>query len=204
MKKLLLSLTALISITFLWSSASRAYTVTFDDVAPGQDLSYYFQQYGLKMLPGWQVVDSASAGWGTPQSGTQSVIWNGALDHGAAVYFGADGVSEYKVRSVGAYFTTPPGVLLQIRGLTLVGTITAPVGSAEGWTNHYVQINTAPVLGIWGAIGSFCIVGVSSTDARYHFSMDNLTIVPVPEPSSLLALLAGLGGCGVLLRRRLR
>ncbi len=196
MGKSVMPLAALILIVFACSSSSWGYVATFDDVPVGQDLSYYLQLYGLSMAYGWHVVDSAASGWGTPHSGTQSVVWNGNSS-GGAFGFGVDGVSEHSVRSVGAYFTTQPGVLLQLSDLD--GRFAASIGSTEGWTNRYVQIGSYPF-----DIRSAFIVGISSPDAIYHFSMDDLTIVPVPEPSSLLALLAGIGGFGALLRRRRR
>ncbi len=197
MKRLPLSLTLLVLIAFLCSSASWAYVVTFDDAPVGQDLSCYLERYGLAMTYGWQVVDTAASGWGTPRSGTQSVVWNGNPLYGVGFCFGVDGVSEYSVRTVGAYFTTQPGVLLQLRDLD--GRFAASIGSVEGWTNRYVQIGSYPF-----DIRSPFVVGISSPDAVYHFSMDDLTIVPVPEPSSLLALLAGVGGFEALKRRRRR
>jgi hypothetical protein len=192
----------LIAITLALSGCSSglwAYTLTFDDIPTGQDVSYYQQQYGLAMVPGWEVIDSVASGWETPRSGTQAVVWSGQSIYATGFDFGfEDGVSEYTVRSVGAYFTTQPGVVLAMRGYTSSGLVTANIGSSTGsWTNHYVQISSAAA-----DIRYVHIVGLSSPDARYHFSMDDLTVVPVPEPSSIIALGFALSAMGAMLRRR--
>jgi hypothetical protein len=190
-------------VIFCYSSALWAYTVTFDDVPIGQDLSYYHQQYGLHMVPGWEVIDSVTSGWGTSQSGTQAVVWNGnpAFGTGFGFYF-VDGVSEYRAQYVGAYFSTEPGVLLEMSALTTSGAIvTASIGDVNGtWCNRYVGINSS----IAGGFINVCIIGISSPDARYHFAMDDLTIEPVPEPSSILALIGGIAGLGGFALRRRR
>jgi len=152
------------------------------------------------MVPGWEVVGSAAHGWGTPHSGTQAAIWNGNPLFGTGWGFGVDAVSEYTVRSVGAYFTTAPGVVLEMCGFEAGNLITVRIGDTDGsWTNRYAEINSPT-----GRIAFVYIVGISSPDARYHFAMDDLTVVPVPEPSSLAALLAGVAGFGAVLRRRTR
>lgn len=205
MKKLLLCVIALFLILLCFASASCAYVVTFDDVSPGQNLSSYYTAYGLDMAHGWEVVDTGTAGWGVAQSGNQALIWNGIPSFAAWFGFGDDGPNQQGVRSVGAYFTTRPGVILKMLGHTTFGDVTTSIGSAEGWTNHYVQLNAKNWgHGIWSNILDVVISPTNSPDAVYAFSMDDLTVTPVPEPSSLLALFAGLGGCGILLRRRRR
>lgn len=185
---------------FFCSSALWAYKVSFDDVPIGQNLSYYNQQYGLGMVPGWEVVDSVASGWGIPKSGTQSVVWNGNPEFGTAFGFAfEDGVSEYKASTVGAYFSTKAGVVLELRGYTANGVIIANIGeSNSSWQNQYVEIKSSSL----GDIYCVHIVGISSPDARYKFAMDDLTIEPVPEPSSLAAL--GLGVLPVAASLRLR
>jgi len=189
-----------VTALLLWAPQAYGVTVTFDDVSTGQNLAYYLQRYGLYMGPGWEVIDSAGSGWGTPHSGTQCAVWNGNPKYGTAFDFGVDGVSEYSVRSVAAYFTTQPGVVLEMQGYTASGVIArAGIGDTNGyWTNRYVEISSAA-----GDILFVHIAGVGSSDFRYHFSMDDLTIVPVPEPSPLLALSAFLAPiAGLAIRRR--
>jgi hypothetical protein len=200
MRKLVLLISIALAVSCC-SSSLWAYTVTFDDTPIGQDLSYYHQQHGLRMY-GWEVIDSVTSGWGTPQSGTQAAVWNGdpRFALGFSFYF-VDGVSEYTAQSVGAYFTTKPGVVLEMRGHTASGAIiTTTIGDINGsWSNHYVEINSA-----MGDIRFVHIAGLNSPDEQYHFAMDDLTIEPVPEPSSIFALVGGIAGLGGFALRRRR
>ncbi len=73
------------------------------------------------------------------------------------------------------------------------------IGSpGESWNNVYAEINSPE-----GSIRGVSFDGVSSPDALLHFAADDMTIVPVPEPSSLLALVTGLAAAPFWLRRRL-
>ena len=109
----------------------------------------------------------------------------------------------YSVYSLGAYFSTAPGTVIRIDGChnsndqvvasMLVGS------STEAWNKRFAEINDP-----MGRIDYFMFYPVSSDDALLHWSADDMTVDPVPEPSSLLAILAGLGGCGMLLRRKPR
>ncbi len=199
MRRSLLLCISLVLTAFSCSSTLSAYTVTFDDVPTGKDLSYYLQQHGLDMVPGWEVIDSVSSGWGTPHSGTQAVVWNGNPIFAAGFGFGIDGVSEYRVRSVGAYFSAEPGVLLEMRGYTASGVVTARIGESDvSWSNRYVQIDSS----VAGDILFVHIAGLNSPDDRYHFAMDDLTVVPIPEPATFLALAAGLVALAMRKRRR--
>ncbi len=194
-------LLASIWVTILCYSSAYAYTLTFDDISVGQDLSRYSEHYGFAAARGWEVVDHSDSAWGPPHSGTNLLIWNGNPGFGAAFGFGDDGVSEYTVRVAGAFFSTEPGILLRMTGYGKGGTEVASVAigaTDESWTNRYAEIASAP-----GEIAFVHITGVNSEDDRYYFCLDDLTIIPVAEPSSVLAL--GFGGAGIIgaaLRRR--
>jgi hypothetical protein len=54
-----------------------------------------------------------------------------------------------------------------------------------------------------GAVTYAGFVAFQSSDTPMIFEMDNFTVSAVPEPSTF-ALLAGLGGLGMVLFRRLR
>jgi hypothetical protein len=162
-----------------------AFTLSFDDVGVGQDVSYYQSTYGVAMTPGWRVINSQSCGWDTPQSGEQAVVWAGDASYAAGLDFGfADGASEYKAQRVGAYFTTAPGVIIRMSGYGS-RVVTATIGDSVGaWVNRYVEI-ASPT-----GFAYVHFTSVSPSDARYHFTMDDLTIVPVPEPASVVGLAA--------------
>lgn len=178
------------------------YTITFDDIALGSDLSYYDSQYGIWMDPGWEVTESPE---------TNVAVWRGDLNHFPSFTFGHDPADypdtvflPYTVRSVGAYFTTEPGILLRMTGYkrsaTPVALASVDIGSAgEAWSRRYVEMTSEA-----GEIAWVVIEDVSFPDARHQFSMDYMTITLVPEPSSLLALAGGLMGLGGLALRRRR
>lgn len=173
------------------------YTMTFDDIPPGNDLSYYDEQYGLWLIPGWEVVEL---------SGTNVLTWCGNPAFGAGFGFGSDPVDypettflPYTVQAVGAYFSTEPGVVLKMIGYTRGSTpsvvASVEIGSTEGSWSGYAEIHSEIA-----NIDYVVVSGVNSQDDRYHFYLDDLTINPVPEPASLAAVALGLGG--LLLRRR--
>lgn len=188
------------SVMCLCTSTSWAYTVTFDDVPTGSDLSYYAQQYGLNMYHGWQVINSVDAGWGTSQSGTQSAVWSGNPEIAAGFDFVIDTIpdSGYAARSVGAYFSTPAGIVLQMQVYTDSGMITTTIGDVnEAWHNHPVVIDSPT-----DNIRYVHVIGINSPDDYYHFSMDDLTVVPVPEPCSVAVLACAIVPLAGALRKK--
>jgi hypothetical protein len=200
MKRLVLLLSTVLaaSCCTLW-----AYTLTFDDIPQGQGLGYYTSQYGIGWYSGFHVVDQSQNSWSQAHSGTNVLIWNGPLSRATGWYFGGDLTTfpNYTVRSVGAYFSTDMGQVLTIFGVRLDGSsVSATIGATgESWHDRYVEVSSAA-----GDIVGVGIGGISSSDARYRFSMDDLTIEPVPEPSSLAALALATSGVGLGLFRRRR
>ena len=192
------------------SPALWAYTLTFDDIPVGQDLSYYSEQYGVMWFSGFQVVDQSQFSWSQAHSGTKVLVWTNTNPLWAVGWeFGADPADfpdtsfpPYNVQSVGAYFSTDMGQVLTFAGYSNSGTAVASaiIGSSkESWQDHYVEIVSQA-----GDIAFVDIIGVSSVDARLRFSLDDLTVVPVPEPSSL-ATFGALSLCaagGLLVKRR--
>jgi hypothetical protein len=185
-------------------SSVCAYTLTFDDIPTGSYYrDYYGDLYGAVFTIDWCIVPDVGL------AGTNAAMWNGPAEHGAGLRFGKreEDIPEYRytIQSIGAYFNTDMDVVIKIIGYASTGVWTTPVVDAtigtpgESWNNRYVEISSAA-----GDISYVEIVGISSPDARYHFSIDNVTIEPVPEPSSILALVGGITGLGGFALRRRR
>lgn len=173
-----------------------SFTLTFDDIPEGQGLRYYGDQYGVA-IGGSYIADHSESTWGPPHSGYNVLR---CLDIGGSIAFKWPN-KLYSAYSLGAYFSTEPGVVVRLTGYG--ANIEDPIDSilvgaaGESWNNVYVQLNSQE-----GRIRSAAFEGVSSPDATAHFAADDMTIVPIPEPSSLLAMGGGLGGM-LLLRRRM-
>ena len=177
--------------------------MTFDDIPAGKDLLYYTDTYGVSFFGGCQVTDHSQSAWGTPNSGANVVTWNPNPLAAAGFGFGSElrghEYPQYTTRTVGAYFGTEQGMVLQMVGYRTNGTlVTAPIGDTNSaWSNQYVQIMSTAA-----DIAFVHIRAVTPSDARYHFCMDDLMITNVPELSPLAARLAGLAGFGAIIRRR--
>lgn len=197
----LLQLAIAITITATMCCPVQAYVLTFDDVPTGTLGSYYNTTYGISLdYLDLVVVDHTGSQWGPPNSGSNVlVVAPGFSNSRLDTMF--KGQAVWSVYSFGAFFSTEESVVLQMVGYN--GGLDNPVSSAyiggtgQSWHNEYVEINSPA-----GNISMVEFYPVSA-DAFHHFCLDDLTVVPVPEPSSLLALLAGLGSVGgVMLKRR--
>jgi len=181
--------------------SADAFTLTFDDIPDGAGWSYYHQQYGV-FFGYFFVADHSESSWGRPHSGTKVLRCSTDSQYLATIKFDHPTSGHFSVRSLGAYFSTEPGVVIRLISRDQVGNVVAStqIGSpTAAWDNVYAEISLTQ--GLRGV--SF--EGVSSPDALLHFAADDMTITPVPEPSPLLAL--GVGGMGLLgaaLRRRVR
>ena len=186
----------------IWASRSQAITLSFDDISPGSDLTYYQQTYGIGMHSGFHVADHTGSPWGPPHSGSNVLAWSypGWWSNWYGMIFKKNLV-PFEVESISGYFSTEPGTMLQMIGYHTGmdnPVVSAFIGaSGESWSNVNVQISS--VIGLTSV--EFRPV---TTDALSHFCADDMTITLVPEPSSLLALAGGLMGLGGLALRRRR
>ena len=185
------------------------YSLSFEDVSPGSSLASYESQYGLVAYAGWSVAEHEQSGWPVPQSGANVAVWDEDLLYSAGFAFGRDPLDypdtpflPYTARFVSAYVSTKLGGLLQMTGYSRGGVAVAAayVGApGESWVNRYVQISSA-----YGDIAYVKFLGVNAPEEKRHFCIDDLTVVPVPEPSSPAALSLGPLAAGAGVRRRRR
>ena len=193
--------------TVVCCSAAYGRTLTLDEFPSGtvlSDSSYY----RLSFLRNFQAIDHTLSSWGPPHSGSNvlTVVADPYYDI-ASVLFGRllpTALDVDHIRSVGAYFSTDTGAMVRITAYHISGTYTAVtslvIGAAgESWNNRYVEIS-CPQSSFW----QLRFEGVNSSSELLSFCADDMTITYVPEPSSLLALCAGLVSAGALLRRRRR
>jgi hypothetical protein len=203
-----LFLLAQIALLTMLCSGAKAYVMTFDDIPCGSNLDYYEDQYNAYFTEGFQVSDHSQSTWGPPHSGNNVLTWGGDISQDAWLSFGGALTSGYSnvgncsIRSLGAYFSTVPGVLIIARAYNMSSpwsVCTRLIGADDPndyWNNEYVEF-TADDGGVIDYIRfEACL-------SRY-FSVDDITVDPVPEPSSILVLSGGLSviGCFALRRRR--
>ena len=186
-------------------SPANAVVLTFDDVPPRHgSLGYYYQQaYGIAFSGDLYVTDHSASSWGPPHSGNNVLVSNADwfLSQVGFKWGVYPVLYEPLACSVGAYFSTEPGVVLEMTAYysapseELVAVGSATIGAlGESWQNVLVQILGSPK-----PIRYLNITPVTQ-DALLHFCVDDLNVEFVPEPTSLLALCVGL--LPLLLRRR--
>lgn len=106
-----------------------------------------------------------------------------------------------RARTMGGYFSTQPGVMLELIGYSKAiwdpPVASVVIGnSGQSWTNVYAELGSPEGIG-------FVEFRPVTGDALLRFCADDITVAWIPEPSSLLALFGGLAGMGrVALRRR--
>lgn len=195
-------LACMLAIVLLATSQACATTLTFDDIPQGVGLEYYSYQYGIGFDSGFHAADHTGSTWGPPHSGSNVLAWSFDGWSNAYGMMFKNGSGPLYASSVGGYFSTEAGVVLEMIGYH--SNLESPVGSAfigapgESWTNVHVEINSA--LGI-----GFMEFRPVTTEALSHFCADDVTVTFVPEPSAFLALgMGGLGILGMALRKRRR
>ena len=198
----LLQLSVTIAMMASLCCTAQAYVLTFDDVPIGGDpdiVLYYFTTYGIDLeFPNLEVVDHTGSQWGPPHSGNNVLVTAEGF-HNDRFTTMFKGQAVWSVFSFGAFFSTEQDVVLQMVGSSNGQPVTsAYIGAVgESWNNKYVEIGSPA-----GDISEVDFYPVSA-DAFHHFCLDDLTVIPVPEPTSLAALsLALLPIAGVIRRRR--
>lgn len=196
-------LAAAIAVFASLCCTAQAYVLTFDDVPAGADFGfYYWMTYGINLdTYGLEVTDHTTSSWGPPNSGSNVVVVkSGSTISMIDVAF--KGQAVWSVYSFGAFFSIEQDAVLQMVGYD--GGLDRPVatayigGEGQPWRNRYVEISSPS-----GNISGVEIYPVS-TDALHHFCLDDLTVVPSPEPSSVAALAFGLLPVGLTAARKRR
>lgn len=192
-----------------FSSAAYATTLTFDEVPDGTVLRYstYGADHRVSFSDDFRASDHTGSGWGPPHSGSNVLTSSGSAY--SRILFGHYTASDAEpdpAQSVTAYFSTELDAMVRITAYHIAQAqpavlITSVVigASGESWNNGYIEMSAAPGL----SFEMLEFAGVNSPDELLHFCADDMTIVPVPEPSALLALAGGLGVFGLpFIRRR--
>lgn len=190
------------------------YVLTFDEVPADTGLQMYSDTYGATFAQGFEIGDKTWAPWIPAHSGTSALVWAGnmgsslpLLQFGNYTWAGPGTIPAYNVASVGAYFSTEYGAVVTITayqgifdGYFRNPVASATIGDSRGrWNNKYVELSSDQGIGY---IVFTCAQG--SFTPLYEFSTDDISVVPLPEPSSLLALGLGLLPLGLRFARKRR
>lgn len=207
MKKLLTA-ASLAAVVLLCSVSAQCRTLSFDDVPSGTALYYstmYRDTYRVRFDPYFAVVDHTESTWGPALSEPNVAICSSYSEgYDPRVFFGyaTPAYADFDdVRSVRAFFSTAKDAVVRVTAYRVnePNPVAAVIigAAGESWNNVPVEIGSGT-----GLFTHLWFHGVSSQSALLGFCMDDMTITYVPEPSSLLALCAGIGVMGTGIRRR--
>ena len=207
---------AVVIFVTLAISQACAVTLTFDDIPEDwgaeygvNPVRYYGEAYGINFeTRSFYIADHSESTWGKPRSGSNVLAIDGSYGWGNYASIGlkkipppGTGFPEMLyASSVSGYFSTKPGVILEIVGYRDrisdgVGALVIIGSPNEAWENVFVNIAYAE------GINMIAFQSITP-DALSHFCVDDLEITFVPEPSSVVALGFGLVPLGLTLRRR--
>jgi len=201
----------MMAITCSCASAAGAYTVSFDEVPAGSNVQVYLNtDTPFLASSAFTVEDHSAASWGPPRSGSNVMVCGALLGYITLVAppFDAAGWGRpINAAFFGGYFSTPLGVEVEMTlskrvGQQLFAITSLTIGAQnEAWSNRYLSYASAA-----GDIYSIKFEELSlwtyPPTTPGLFSIDDMTITPVPEPSSLAALICGLVGAGGVVVRR--
>ncbi|MHB1459472.1 MAG: PEP-CTERM sorting domain-containing protein [Armatimonadota bacterium] len=192
----------LISLMFT-CSPSGAYTLTFDDVPAGHvSRDLYGPEYGAWDAGDFIVLDHSNSTWGRPHSGN-NVLGVSNVVNGAGVLKFSYPAMNYNVRTLSGYFSTQQDVQIAVKGHSSYSseeTIDTVIGGAGiALENVYLEI---PISAAGATFIEF--TGLNLPSELLGFCVDDLTITPVPEPSSLAALTLGLTPLGIAGLRKMK
>lgn len=201
----------ILSVAMWCNTTANAYTLTFDEFESGTELrdTFYHTDYGAAFSSGFKAVDHTASAWGPPRSWANVLMWDGDYLYPPKLLFGhitPSSVEIYDIFSVSAYFSTQADVMVRITAyhhnedLTKIPVTSVVIGAlGESWDNQYVEIESSN-----GVFDMLEFEGVNSPTDMLNFCADDMTVVPVPEPSSLAAIAFGLVPIGAAAIRRRR
>jgi len=187
----------------LTASAAHAVVLSFENVAPaggilGISPSSQYNESGFRITTfnaNSFVADSAATG--SLKMTGDSTDWFGLAAHNSFVLTLTSPPGRFNLESllVGPA-VLPNAPVPPTLNITFGGT---QFGGGTLFSKTFTGLTTATLVTLnWTDLTSF---GIADFDAAY-FGVDDIDVVPVPEPSSICILLSGIIGIALLCRRR--